>query len=151
MLLGMAKFGGKSNRSKVKTWMYLAAVRVNGQKGATKNEISANTGVPLLTLRRHMDKWWSWGRIHKIKLAKPQLDGSTCLYSIAASGLRYLNCTVPEAFYEECKAEIQAWQAERRAKREAAKAAFRMRMEAYKAQLQSGELKIVPNPYKRGV
>ena len=147
----IARFGGKFNRSKVKVWLYLAAVKANGKKGPTINQIHEGTGVPLFTLRRHMDKWWRWGRLNKRLIARPLLDGSTCLYGISASGERYLQFTVPEAFHAECLGEIKAWQEEKRAKREAAKAAFRMRMEAYKAQLQSGELKIVPNPYKRGV
>ena len=135
MLFRRAGFGGSFNRSKVKVWLYLAAVKANGRQGATINQIHEDTGVPLLTLRRHMDKWWSWGRIHKRIFPKQLSDGCTCMYSIAPSGTEYINRVVPDAFIEECVSEIKAWQDERRAMRELAEAEHRKRIEALKARL----------------
>ena len=150
MFVGRANFSGRHNRSKTKVWMYLAAVQAKSRKGASNNEIHEATGVPIRTLRRHMDKWWSWGRIHKIKLAKPLLDGSTCMYSIGASGKRYINCTVPEDVYEECKAEIQSWQEERGKTKEQKHREF---IEAYKAKIRDSGQKpvLVPNPNRNRI
>ena len=112
MIPGMANFNGKHNRSKVKVWMYLSSIKNTGKKGATLNEIHEKTGVPIFTLRKSMSKWWSWQRVHKIKLVKPLIDGSKDIYSLSATGQRYLNGVVPDGFFEECKQEILDWQAE---------------------------------------
>jgi hypothetical protein len=106
-------FIGKRNRTKAKVWLWLEYLADNGYGGATINQIHQATGVSLLTLRRSMDKWWSWGRIHKKLLRYPLSDGSTCIYSISATGRKYLNEVVPVHFYNDCVDEIQKWQEER--------------------------------------
>ena len=114
-MINRTSFIGSHNRSKVKTWLYLAELADSGNKeGATINQIHSATGVPILTLRKAMDKWWSWQRLSKKVLATPLQDGSTCLYRITAFGRQYLE-VVPNDFYNSCVAEIVSWQEERKA------------------------------------
>ena len=82
----LANFAGSHNKSKVKAWLYLAELAEKGNGYASINQIHHATGVPLFTLRKSMDKWWSWGRLNKKVLATPFLDGSICLYRITTFG-----------------------------------------------------------------
>lgn len=143
----IASFNGRANRSKIKAWAYLASVKAKGQSGASINQIHESTGVPLGTLRQHMDKWWSWGRISKRLLPKRLWDGSTCLYSITPFGLEYLEKVVPDDVWQDCLDEIKEWQEQRRAMSELAEAEHRKRLEAIKARMiAQGHKGIVPRP-----
>jgi hypothetical protein len=114
-MYNIGRFIGLRNRSKVKTWIYLQYLKDNNKRGATIREIHNFTGVPLRTLENSLNKWWSWNRLHKHLLDKPAPDGSKYLWSIAASGSKYLTDTVPVGFNNECVTEINEYQAARKA------------------------------------
>lgn len=107
----LANFNGRSNRSKVKTWWYLAYLEAHGVQGASINRLHNATGVPLATLRVRLDIWWSWGRVSKKLLKEPLPDGSTVIYRITAFGKKYLDI-VPEDVLAECIEEIEQHQEE---------------------------------------
>jgi hypothetical protein len=97
-------------------WLWLEYLAENGHGGATINQTHQATDVSSLTLRRSMDKWWSWGRIYKKLLSHPTRDSSTCIYSISATGRKYLKEVVPVHFYNECAEEINEHKAKNSAK-----------------------------------
>ena len=109
----LANFTGLHNKSKVKVWLYLAELAERGSGYASINQIHCATGVPLFTLRKSMDKWWSWGRLSKKVLPTSLPDGSTCLYRITAFGRQYLDYVVPVSFHNQCVEEIIEYQGKR--------------------------------------
>ena len=136
----IANFNGLHNKSKVKVWLYLAELAERGSGYVTINQIHHNTGVSLFTLRKSMDKWWSWGRLSKKIQNTPLPDRSTCQYRITAFGKQYLDDVVPISFYNQCVEEIVGHQAEKKAEMNA-------RLEAYRARLKAP---CITNKFEKG-